>query len=122
LERGFLFVELREWQAATDDFRRATEQNQRLIDAQNGLAWYQAEKLGTNLDESLAAAERALELAGPDPLLRAMVIDTVGWVHYKRSELEAAKQCVEEAVRLNDTSLYVRNHLAVLNSTVRAAV
>jgi tetratricopeptide (TPR) repeat protein len=122
LERGLLLLELREWQAAVDDFRRAVGTNAQLIEAQNGLAWYQAEELGINFDECLVAAQRAVELAGQDPTIRGNVIDTLGWVHYKRGELDAAKQYVEQAVKLKEPDLEIRTHMAILSDTARAAV
>jgi len=61
----------------------------------NSIAWELAEK-GEHLDQALALAERSLARA-PDSLAKATVLDTKGWVHYKKQEYAKAIEVLTAA-------------------------
>jgi Tfp pilus assembly protein PilF len=58
----------------------------------NGLAYFWAQR-GKNLDRALKLSQKAVE-AEPE---RYAYLDTLGWVHYKRGNLEAALQQLTKA-------------------------
>jgi tetratricopeptide (TPR) repeat protein len=73
----------------------------------NQLAWLYADK-GENLDEALKLAEEA-EQARP----AAGIIDTLGWVHYKREEYDAAVEQFQRALTLSPLQPTIRYHLGL---------
>jgi tetratricopeptide (TPR) repeat protein len=75
--------------------------------ARNDLAWILAER-GVELDLALELAEEAQRLdPSPD------VLDTLGWVHFKRGELSAAVATLEQAVEARSTSPSIRYRLGI---------
>jgi len=73
--------------------------------ARNDLAWLLAES-GGNLDLALSLAEEARNLdPAPD------ILDTLGWVHIKRSEAAAAVSVLEKAHSEAPNSASIRYHL-----------
>ncbi len=74
--------------------------------ARNDLAWILSEK-GEELDLALALAKEAERL---DP--SANILDTVGWVHLKRGEVDRAIAVLEQAVELAPANVSIRAHLA----------
>jgi tetratricopeptide (TPR) repeat protein len=75
--------------------------------ARNDLAWILAEK-DQELDWALALAVEAQRL---DP--SADVLDTLGWVYFKRGELSAAVDALERAVEARADSPSIRYRLGV---------
>jgi Tfp pilus assembly protein PilF len=73
----------------------------------NQLAWLYADK-GENLDEALRLALEA-EKARP----AAGIIDTVGWVYYKRGEYNSANAKFRRALELSPLQPTIRYHLAL---------
>jgi tetratricopeptide (TPR) repeat protein len=73
--------------------------------ARNDLAWLLAES-GGNLDMALSLAEEARSL-DPTP----DILDTLGWVHIKRSEAAAAVSVLEKAHAEAPNSASIRYHL-----------
>ena len=61
-----------------------------------------------NLDEALKLAEEA-EQARP----AAGIIDTVGWVHYKRDEYDKAIEKFQKAIELSPLQPTIRYHLGL---------
>jgi len=121
LEQGRRFVELRAWEDARTKYQEAIRKDPSLGDAHNELAWYQATKLQRDLDDCNVHAMIAVELA-PDPYARGNYLDTLGWVRYKRGELEEAQESLEEAVRLaQPDNTLMRHHLEVVKQARTAA-
>jgi tetratricopeptide (TPR) repeat protein len=75
--------------------------------ARNDLAWLLAEQ-GKDLDTAVALAKEAQRI---DP--SADVLDTLGWVHLKRGETDAAVQAFEQAVEKRSDSPSIRYRLGV---------
>lgn len=73
----------------------------------NDLAWLLAES-GESLDFALRLAQRAKTLS-----LQAEVLDTLGWVHFKRGELAEASDAFREAIELNPEYATARYHLGL---------
>jgi len=80
-----------------------------------------------------ALAEREIELERAEKLVvRALKIrpedgyflDTLGWIHFKRGNLKAAKQYIEKAVQLTEGDIVILEHigdvLQALGETVKA--
>jgi len=111
--RAYLLYELGAWEDVVADCRRAVELDPERADAHNLLAWVQAEKLGRNLEECTAEAERAVELAAEDAT-RSNGLDTLGWVWYLRGDLEKARHYLRRAVELSEPDLLKRTHLEVV--------
>jgi len=77
------------------------------VGASNDLAWLLADK-GEELDLALECAQRAVQLgSGPDTL------DTLGWVQFKRGNVEAAAKAFAQALELRPESSSVRYRLAL---------
>jgi len=64
--------------------------------ALNNLAWELAED-GTDLDEALELAHRSARLSQD-----ASVLDTLGWVHFKRGEFSQAEAAFESSLQQRD--------------------
>ena len=67
---------------------------------------YSLAQQGTQLDRALALAQRALETAGPT----ADVLDTLGWVYFKRKNYTQAESTFERALSTGGTSARVYEH------------
>lgn len=76
------------------------------VQALNYLAYTYAE-LGKNLDEAFDLATRALDLQPND----GYILDTVGWIHFKRGENEKAIQYLEAAVKAKGDEAIISEHL-----------
>ena len=85
---------------------KVLEQDQDHVQALNYLAYTYAE-LGRNLDEAFALASRALDLQPND----GYIMDTVGWIHFKRGEVEQAIRFLEAAVKLKSDEAIIAEHL-----------
>ncbi len=62
----------------------------------NAIAWELAEK-GEHLDQALALSDRSLAQA-PDSLAKATVLDTKGWVYYKKQEYAKSIETLTAAI------------------------
>ncbi len=76
------------------------------VQALNYLAYTYAE-LGKNLDEAFDLATRALDLQPND----GYILDTVGWIHFKRGEIEKAIKYLEAAVKAKSDEAIISEHL-----------
>jgi tetratricopeptide (TPR) repeat protein len=74
----------------------------------NELAYHYAES-GTNLDEGLEYALKAAELAPRD----AAILDTLGWVYFKKENLNKALGSLKSAVASRPNSPTIRFHLGM---------
>jgi Tfp pilus assembly protein PilF len=73
----------------------------------NQVAWLYAD-LGKELDTALQLAQEA-EAARPV----SGIIDTVGWVHYKREEYDLAVAKFQQALNITPLQAEIRYHLAL---------
>ncbi|MGE0527431.1 MAG: tetratricopeptide repeat protein [Bdellovibrionales bacterium] len=76
------------------------------VQALNYLAYTYAE-LGTRLEEAETLANRALKIQPND----AYILDTIGWIHFKRGEMETAIKYLEAAFRLKPDESIIAEHL-----------
>jgi tetratricopeptide (TPR) repeat protein len=89
------------------ELRALLRRNPDHLAACNDLAWLLAER-GEDLDLALALAKRAARL---DP--RPEVLDTLGWVHLKRGEVEAAIAAFQRALAAKPGFSTARYHLGL---------
>lgn len=76
------------------------------VQALNYLAYTYAE-LGKNLEEAFDLATRALDLQPND----GYILDTVGWIHFKRGDIEQAIKYLEAAVKAKGDEAIISEHL-----------
>tara|TARA_B100001964_G_scaffold58970_1_gene66860 strand:+ start:1361 stop:3418 length:2058 start_codon:yes stop_codon:yes gene_type:complete len=74
----------------------------------NELAYHYAES-GTNLDEGLENALKAAELAPKD----AAILDTLGWIYFKKENLIKAIRTLKSAIVSRQNSPTIRFHLGM---------
>jgi cellulose synthase operon protein C len=112
---GRVLAQLGRWQEAETVYRSVVTQNPRQVDALNSLANVQ---LRLNAPQALETAERAHKLAPTHPL----VVDTLGWVLFKRGRVEQALGLLRDARLRAPSHPEIRYHLgAVLAATGRNA-
>ncbi|MBW2288291.1 MAG: tetratricopeptide repeat protein, partial [Deltaproteobacteria bacterium] len=100
-----LTLQLGDKDAAMDRLRKIVRKYPGNAGARNDLAWLLAES-GGNLDTALSLAEEARSLdPAPD------ILDTLGWVHFKRGEAAAAVSVLEKAHSDSPDSASIRYHL-----------
>lgn len=76
------------------------------VQALNYLAYTYAE-LGHNLDEAIELAGRALQLQPND----GYILDTIGWIHFKKGDNEQAIKYLEAAHRAKSDESIIAEHL-----------
>ncbi len=76
------------------------------VQALNYLAYTYAEA-GKNLDEAYALAVRALDMQPND----GYILDTVGWIHFKRGAIEDAIKYLEAAYKAKSDEAVIAEHL-----------
>jgi tetratricopeptide (TPR) repeat protein len=90
-------------------FREAIRLDPKMADAYNNLAFLAAEKKA-NLDTALDWAKKAVELAPESPRF----LDTLGWVHRARGELDIAASVLEKGSRLKPAHADIFYHLGIV--------
>lgn len=85
---------------------KVLEQDREHVQALNYLAYTYAE-IGENLDEAAELAKRALELQPGD----GYILDTIGWIHFKKGETETAIKYLEAAVKNKSDEAIIAEHL-----------
>ncbi len=76
------------------------------VQALNYLAYTYAE-LGRNLDDATELASHALELQPND----GFILDTVGWIHFKKGEVDDAIKYLEAAHKMKAEESIIAEHL-----------
>lgn len=89
-------------------YKDALRINPRFAIAYNNLAWMAATR-GINLDEALAWARQAVALAPDVP----QFLDTLGWVHRARGEMNEAIAAFDRATRLKPPLAEAHYHLGI---------
>jgi len=85
---------------------KVIEQDKDHVQALNYLAYTYAE-LGDNLDMASELAHRALELQPND----GYILDTVGWIHFKKGETDEAIRYLEAAFKAKTDEAIIAEHL-----------
>jgi tetratricopeptide (TPR) repeat protein len=86
-----VFEKLQRWEDARDAYSRALQINGDNALARNNLAWLLAEH-GGNIDVALNLAQEAQEKLSDNP----QVMDTIGWVYYKKGIYKTAERYLKE--------------------------
>jgi tetratricopeptide (TPR) repeat protein len=86
--------------------RKILEKNPNHADALNFIGYSYAE-MGKNLDEAEMLVKKANEIS-PN---RGYIIDSLGWVYYKKGQLDKALEYLLEAVRLTSDDPSIMEHL-----------
>lgn len=88
------------------EMKRVLDQDKDHVQALNYLAYTYAE-LGKNLDDAEEMAQHALDLQPNDPY----ILDTVGWIHFKKGEVEDAIKYLEAAHKAKSDESIIAEHL-----------
>ncbi len=102
---GLIYDEQGLRKEAIKEFKNILEIEPDSADALNALGYIYAEE-GTNLDEAQMLINKALEQFPENPAY----IDSLGWVYFKKSQLEKAREKLEQAVSLIE-DMTVFDHL-----------
>lgn len=111
LKVGAVYQSQKKWTDAEQAFLRAVEADPKMFAAYNNLAWMAAERK-ENLQNALGWAEKAVEIA-PEA---GDSLDTLGWVHRARGELDQAAAALEKAVAKQPQRVSFVYHLGVVYS------
>ncbi|MDY6905257.1 MAG: tetratricopeptide repeat protein [Thermodesulfobacteriota bacterium] len=103
---GVVFDKTGRKEAVIRQMQRLLEKDPNNASALNYLGYTYAE-LGENLDEAQSLVEAALKIKPDDPY----ITDSLGWVFFKKGDLEKALEMLEKAVRLAPTDPVLLEHL-----------
>jgi Tfp pilus assembly protein PilF len=103
---GSLYDRVGKTDDAITEMRRILALDSEYVQALNYLAFTYAE-LGKNLDEAETLGRKAMNLQPND----AYVLDTVGWVLYKKGRIEESIQYLEAAYKLKMEESVIAEHL-----------
>ncbi len=95
--------------AAVKSYRRAIALNGNDVISLNNLAWILAENR-RGLEEALRLVSRAAELAPG----HADVLDTLGWIHYRRAAYTDAEQALARGLERAPDNGLIRYHLGLV--------
>lgn len=104
-----VFESLEKWGDAERAYLDAVASDPSMFGAYNNLAFLAATR-STNLDQALAWANKAIEIAPTAFTL----YDTLGWVHRARGELAPAVKAIQKAIADNPKSAGFHYHLGVV--------
>ena len=85
---------------------KVLEQDKDHVQALNYLAYTYAE-LGNHLDDATRLASHALELQPND----GYILDTIGWIHFKKGETDEAIKYLEAALKVKSDESIIAEHL-----------
>ncbi len=106
---GSIYEQTGKRDLAKDAYAKALEIRADFAPAANNLAWMIAESKDGDLGEALRLAMIAKQQQ-PD---NAHIIDTLGWVHYKRGSYSLARSEFMQAVQKQEDMPVLRYHLAL---------
>ena len=100
----------------TDKVKKTEEMYTKLIENHPSLyigyaqlAWLYADK-GIKLEKGLELAQEANKLQPDNPI----ILDTIGWLHYKMDRIQQASRTLNQAVSINDEIPSLLYHLAIV--------
>ncbi len=114
--RGHAYHLASSYNAAIADYEQVIKLDPQYAVAYNNLAYLYADALEENLLQATDLALKALELEG-DGQNRAIYLDTLGWVYFKRGMLDDAFSILQQAIELQPNQPEIVEHL----NTVAAA-
>jgi tetratricopeptide (TPR) repeat protein len=97
---GMLYDARKDYNSATDYYRKALAQDSNAVIAANNLAWLYAVTGTGNLDEAVRLAQGVVQ---QNPQVAGFV-DTLGWVYYKKGLNEVAVEQLRKAVSLDEAA------------------
>ena len=106
---GTLYEQTGKIEEAKQTYRRLLAVNPNFAPAANNLAWMIAESTDPDLGEALRLAMIAKQGQPDSP----NIIDTLGWVHYKRGSFSLARNEFNQAVEKDGENPIIRYHLAL---------
>lgn len=106
---GAIYEQTGKTERAKENYRKVLNLNPNFAPAANNLAWLIAESTDPDLGEALRLAMIAKQEL-PD---NANIIDTLGWVHFKRGSYTLARNEFEQAVEKDSNNTILRYHLAL---------
>jgi tetratricopeptide (TPR) repeat protein len=133
--RCFAFYDLDEFQMALADCKSAIQLDSEFVDAYNMAAWILADGLCDDLENATSLAERGVELAQAEVerikaldtanpqnvgmlaqnlISLGLVLDTLGWVWYRRGDLTKAEEYLARGVLCQEQDQLKRYHLDVV--------
>ena len=118
LNRADAYATVLAYDRAAQDFYEAIMQDSTLAVAYNDLAWFYVEDLRDNLEEAEELAQMAKEF-DTNPRVKGNILDTLGWIYYKRGKREEALKMLREATQLESESLLIRRHYVLCKRAVR---
>jgi tetratricopeptide (TPR) repeat protein len=104
-----LYVKMGRIREAVIEFKKAIEINPRFGDAYNSLAWLYAQE-GTNLDEGIELANKALEL----DLESGAYWDTLAELHIKKGEVDRAREIFHRMIQREPHNSFWKDRLQQL--------
>jgi len=105
---GQAYQQLGQFDRAEENYRRALAINDKDVASLNNLAWLLAEQR-KKLDEALPLAVKADQLAPASP----EVLDTLGWIQYRRGSYEEAEKSLTRAADKAPNNGTIRYHLGM---------
>ena len=105
--KGFVYDQLGQTEQAIKQMKKVLEINTNHINALNHLAFVYAE-LNKNLDTAEQMAIKALSLSPDD----SSILDTAGWVLFKKGKTKQALKYLEQAYQNNTSEGLIAEHLA----------
>ena len=109
VKAGMAYQAARKTNEARERYLVAIELDAKQTLALNNLAWMAAES-GSDLDRALGWAKQAVSLAPKD----ANVLDTLGWVQYRRGDLAGAVSSLQRAAQIDSKQPGPLYHLGVV--------
>ena len=104
--RGIAYERTKRWPEAEADFLKALElePEQPFVLNYLGYSWVDQ---GLHLDRAKNMLNRAVELRPDD----GFIVDSLGWVHYRLGDYDAAVDSLERAVELEPADPVINDHL-----------
>ena len=93
------------WEKSDELYKKLIVINDRDAQAYNNFAYSLVER-DEDLEYALSLAEKAIQIS-PDV---SAYLDTIGWIYYKLSEFEKAKDYISQALLYEDTSSVILEH------------
>ena len=93
------------WEKSDELYTKLIAINDKDAQAYNNFAYSLVER-DEDLEYALSLAEKAIQIS-PDV---SAYLDTIGWIYYKLSEFEKAKDYISQALIYEDTSSVILEH------------
>lgn len=98
-----------DFEKAENTYRLLIKEYPNLMLGYNQLAWMYAQQ-GRHLDEALKLAIKADQLQPDNPI----ILDTLGWIYYKKKDLDQAERYLKKAYSLNRQIPTILYHYGVV--------